>query len=335
MKREILRMLRNADSYVSGQSLCETFSVSRTAVWKVINQLKEEGYVIDSVQNKGYRIMKYPDIVTASEIESLLINDEGELEGIINKVVYFDDTDSTNNQAKLAADSVTDPAPHGTLFVAECQTGGRGRRGKKWISPPGSGIWMTLLLRPEMTPESASMLTLVQAVALVEAIRTEVSEAECCLKWPNDIVLNKKKISGTLTEMSAEMDSIHYVVIGTGINVNTTEFDESIKDVASSIYVETGKNIKRSNIIAAFSRSFEKYYNMFTKTNDLSLIIEDYNRMLINKGNTVKALYSDKEIVGTSMGINNAGELLVKTDDGEVMAIRSGEVSVRGLYGYV
>ena len=331
MKSEILHLLRHADGYVSGQQLCETFGVSRTAVWKVINQLKEEGYVIDSVQNKGYRITEYPDIITASEIESLLLDDSGNMQGICRHIQYFDKTDSTNNQAKLAAEK---NAPEGTLFVAECQTGGRGRRGKTWESPAGSGIWMSLLLRPDISPESASMLTLVLAVAMVDAINEEVQDAKCYVKWPNDIVLNKKKVCGILTEMSAEMDYIHYVVIGMGINVNTTEFDDSIKATASSLYLETGDHLKRSRIVAAFSESFAKYYDTFVKTQNLAGLKEDYNSMLVNKGGDVKAIYADKEIVGKALGINDEGELIIKTDEGEKI-IRTGEVSVRGLYGYV
>ena len=346
MKSEILHLLRNADGYISGQQLCEAFGVSRTAVWKAINQLKEEGYVIDSVQNKGYRITEYPDIITDTEIRSLLIkdsaiksradkeqdreagnkdrnvstdkeaynklkdnsSDDNKLEGIFQHIRYFEKTDSTNNQAKLAAES---NAPDGTLFVAECQTGGRGRRGRSWESPAGTGIWMSLLLRPDMSPESASMLTLVLAIAMVEAIREEV------------------------TEMSAEMDLIHYVVIGIGINVNTTEFDEAIRDMATSLYLETHRKIKRSNIIAAFSRSFDKYYHEFLKTNDLSLLVDKYNELLINKDRTVRAIYEKEELIATAIGINKEGELIVKDEAGKEIAIRAGEVSVRGLYGYV
>ena len=170
---------------------------------------------------------------------------------------------------------------------------------------------------------------------MVEAINKEVQDARCFVKWPNDIVLNNKKISGTLTEMSAEMERIHYVVIGIGINVNTTDFDESIKDMATSIYLETGKKVKRSNIIAAFSRSFKKYYEEFLKTQDLTLLIDRYNELLINKGRTVKAIYANKELIGEALGINKEGELIIKTEDGCETAIRAGEVSVRGLYGYV
>ena len=135
--------------------------------------------------------------------------------------------------------------------------------------------------------------------------------------------------------MSADKDSIHYVFIGIGINVNTTDFDESIKDMATSIYLGTGKKVKRSNIIAAFSHSFKKYYEAFLKTQDLTYIVDRYNELLINKGRTVKAIYANKELVGEALGINKGGELIIKTEDGCETAIRAGEVSVRGLYGYV
>ena len=262
--------------------------------------------------------------------------DTGDTTGIIRDVVYYDETDSTNNEAKRAAEK--DNAADGTLYITESQTGGRGRRGRNWASPAGSGIWMSLLLRPDIAPANASMLTIVAAMAEQEAIHTVLTEdghdAECRIKWPNDIVLNKKKISGILTEMSAEMDYIHYVVIGMGINVNTTEFDDSIKATASSLYLETSDHLKRSRIVAAFSKSFAKYYKEFVKTQNLVGLKDDYNAMLVNKDSEVKAIYADKEIVGTALGITDEGELIIKTDEGEKI-IRTGEVSVRGLYGYV
>ena len=206
MKTKILNVLRKSDGYVSGQALCNMLGVSRTAVWKVINQLKEEGYVIEAVQNKGYHITQYPDILTSSEIMSqLTCVDTGSTTGIIREVVYYDETDSTNNEAKRAAER--DNAADGTLYITESQTGGRGRRGRNWVSPAGSGIWMSLLLRPDISPVNASMLTIVAAMAVQEAIHKVLTEdghdAECRIKWPNDIVLNKKKVCGILTEMSA------------------------------------------------------------------------------------------------------------------------------------
>ena len=339
MKTKILNVLRKSDGYVSGQALCNMLGVSRTAVWKVINQLKEEGYVIEAVQNKGYHITKYPDILTSGEIMSqLTCVDTGSTTGIIREVVYYDETDSTNNEAKRAAER--DNAADGTLYITESQTGGRGRRGRNWVSPAGSGIWMSLLLRPDIAPVNASMLTIVAAMAVQEAIHKVLTEdghdAECRIKWPNDIVLDKKKICGILTEMSAEPEHVNYVVTGIGINVNTTEFADEIKDMASSIFVQTGVRIKRSHVVAQFAHDFTEYFNRFIKTQDLSLLVDDYNKMLINAGKTVRIEERGDAYTAEAYGIDNEGRLIVKVDDtGEEKKIIAGEVSVRGLYGYV
>ena len=331
MKTEILRKLRNSEEYVSGQSICNELGVSRTAIWKVINQLKEEGYVFDAVQNKGYKISSYPDVITKSEIESQLDD-----KNIIKKIQFFEEIDSTNTQAKLYAEQGEES---GTLFVAEKQNGGRGRRGHNWISPAGSGIWMTLLLRPDIEPVNASMLTIVSAMAVTSAIKREANEQgvdiECQIKWPNDVVVNKKKMCGILTEMSAQMEAVNYVVIGIGINVNTTHFDDEIKATASSLYVETGKHFKRSRIIVFFVEEFTKYYNIFMEKQNLSGLKDDYNKMLANKDNIVKIINKEETFTGTALGINDKGELEVVKEDGSHTMIVSGEVSVRGLYGYV
>ena len=198
---------------------------------------------------------------------------------------------------------------------------------------------MTLLLRPQINPANASMLTIVAAMAVTMAIRRAVAETgadvECHIKWPNDVVINKKKICGILTEMSAELDCIHYVVIGIGINVNTTEFADEIKETASSLLVETGKNIKRSRIVALFAEEFTKYYEKFLNTGDLSGLVQDYNEMLINAGRQVRICDTKEEFTGIAVGIDSHGELLVTKEDGTQAVISAGEVSVRGLYGYV
>lgn len=198
---------------------------------------------------------------------------------------------------------------------------------------------MTLLLRPQINPANASMLTIVAAMAVTMAIRRAVAETgadvECHIKWPNDVVINKKKVCGILTEMSAELDCIHYVVIGIGINVNTTEFADEIKETASSLFVETGKNIKRSRIVALFAEEFTKYYQKFLNTGDLSGLVQDYNEMLINAGRQVRICDAKEEFTGVAAGIDSHGELLVTKEDGTQAVISAGEVSVRGLYGYV
>ena len=184
MKEKILKCLREAEDYVSGQELCQMFDVSRTAIWKVMNQLKEEGYVIDAVKNKGYRLVQTPDLVTSDEVESLL-----ETSWAARPVVYEEEQASTNQTAKMLAEQ---GASHGTLVVAERQVSGRGRRGRPWHSPKGSGIWMSILLRPQIHPMSASMLTLVAAMAVYDAISSRVEG--CAIKWPNDIVIDGRKV---------------------------------------------------------------------------------------------------------------------------------------------
>ena len=326
-KKDVLKVLKENDGYVSGQVLCEKLGVSRTAVWKVINQLKDEDYNIESVSNKGYNILSRPDILNDYEIESEI----GFEEGFISKIKYFDEIDSTNNEAKRNGELASQS---GILYITESQTGGRGRRGKAWVSPKGSGIWMSLLFKPNVTPNKASMLTIVSAMAIKAAINKVCPDAKCMIKWPNDIVLNGKKVCGILTEMSAELEYIHYVVIGIGINVNTLDFPDEIKDIASSLYKETGSKIKRSDIILEFSREFKRLYDIFLKEKDLRDLVNEYDGMLINKGREVVTT-GDVEISGIAVGINSLGELIIKLKDGTLREVRAGEVSVRGLYGYV
>lgn len=326
MKDKILQVLREADDFISGQEICNRFSVSRTAVWKAIKQLRDEGYSIEAVNNKGYRLEETPDVISAQELGSLL-----HTQWFGKEILYFDSIDSTNNELKRQAEK---GVKHGLLAVAEEQTAGRGRRGHAWVSPPGTGIWFSFLLKPEISPDKASMLTLVAAMAVSGAIR-EVTGLDAQIKWPNDIVVNKKKVCGMLTELSAELSCINYVVIGIGINANMKEFPDEIKDIASSLYIESGKQVKRAYVIEAVGRYFEKYYEAFIKAGDLSTITDEYNAMLANAGKQVRIIGNDKEEIYTAVGINPEGGLVVKDDDGNLKEIRSGEVSVRGLYGYV
>lgn len=326
MKGEILRLLKETNGYLSGQELCEKFGVSRTAVWKVINQLKEEGYEIEAVRNKGYALKSVSDVLSREELKSSI-----ETRWAGANVVCFDRTDSTNIQARKQAEA---GAPHGTLVVAERQDGGKGRRGRGWESPSGVGIWMSILLRPQISSLSASMLTLVMALAAEKGIR-EAAGLKSQIKWPNDLVLNKKKICGILTEMSTELTEIQHVVIGIGINVNQTEFPPEIATAATSLYLESGRRFQRSRIIAKIMKAFEEYYEVFVKTEDMSGLMEEYNKKLVNLGNQVCVLDPSGEFRGISEGINKSGGLIVCLPDGTRTEVISGEVSVRGVYGYV
>ena len=328
-KSDILSLLRNSKEYVSGQQICEQFGVSRTAVWKVINQLKEEGYQIESVTNKGYRFIESPDILSQSEIASRLTT-----KWAGRKLYYSDETGSTNIDAKRYAE---EGAPHGTTVVADMQNAGRGRRGKMWQSPAGSAIYMTIMLKPDFVPDKASMLTLVMALSVADAI-TETTGLQTGIKWPNDIVVNKKKVCGILTEMNAELDYIQHVVIGVGINVNNgspEEFPEEIRQTATSLKIESGTQICRAALIERVLFHFEKNYDTFVRFLDLSGIMEAYDKHLLNLDAEVKVLDPKGEYTGIARGINATGELLVEKENGDIVQVYAGEVSVRGLYGYV
>ncbi len=325
MKAEILTILRDTDGYVSGQELCERFGVSRTAVWKAMNQLKKEGYEIESVQNKGYRLIKTPDILSKNELISIR-----KTKWVGKEIHYLDVTDSTNTQAKSLGEA---DAPNGTLVVADRQESGRGRRGRSFESPAGVGVFMTLLLKPEIQPRNASMLTLVAALAVVKGIGHMI-DLPVQIKWPNDIVINGKKICGILTEMSAQVDYVNYIVIGIGINVGNGDFPEEIKDVATSIYLESGKHINRAMLIEKVWEEFEDYYERYEKTQDLSELVREYDSYLVNRGQKVRVLDQKEPYEGKAMGITDRGELIVDTWEARRL-VSAGEVSVRGVYGYV
>lgn len=325
MKAEILKMLRETDSYVSGQELCNKFGVSRTAVWKAINQLKENGYEIEAVQNKGYHLLSAPDVMDVTELESIHSTEWAGCE-----IYYFDSIDSTNTKAKELAE---EGHPSGTLVVADRQTAGKGRRGRSWESPTGIGIFMTLMLKPEINPNHASMLTLVAAMATTRAIR-RVTGVPAMIKWPNDIVMNGKKVCGILTEMSAQFDYINHIVIGIGINVHNEEFPEEIKETASSLFLESGQHIHRASLIEAFLEEFEDVYAEYLKTEDMEGLQKEYDAMLVNRGRQVRVLDPKEPFEGKAMGITKKGELIVDTWESRKL-VSSGEVSVRGIYGYV
>lgn len=326
MKEEILRLLRSADGYISGQELCNRFGVSRTAVWKAINQLKEAGYEIEAQQNKGYRLMAAPDLMTEAEIKSLMHTD-----WVAKEVLYFDTIDSTNTKAQELAEK---GYPSGTLVVADKQESGKGRRGRSWVSPSGTGIFMTLMIKPDINPNNASMLTLVAALAVAKAI-TSVTGEKAMIKWPNDIVVNGKKVCGILTEMNAQFDYINHIVVGIGINVHNESFPEEISQMASSLMIEAGgKRFHRAQIIAETMSYFEQYYDTFLKTQDLSALVREYDELLVNRNKSVRVLDPKEPFDGKAMGITPKGELIVDTWESRKL-VSSGEVSVRGIYGYV
>lgn len=253
------------------------------------------------------------------------------LEGKVSKIFHYQEIDSTNNKAKqLAAEG----AEHGSLIVAERQTAGRGRRGRTWISDEADNIYMSVLLRPKFAPDKAPMLTLVMAYSVAKAIRN-LTGMDIQIKWPNDLVWNGRKLVGILTEMSVKEGKIEYVVVGVGVNVNTEHFAKEVEDTAVSIRQATGKMWKKETLITAIMQQFLEDYKGFEQVEVLSDIQTAYNELLVNAGREVCILGEKESYHAKALGINEFGELLVLREDGTQEAIYAGEVSVRGVYGYV
>lgn len=244
---------------------------------------------------------------------------------------FYQELGSTNIQAKLEAE---EGAAEGTLVMADMQTAGRGRRGRSWSSPAGVNLYFTLILRPSYGAERASGVTLVMALAVAAGIR-EAGGVRAEIKWPNDIVVNGRKVCGILTEMSVERSVIRYVIIGVGVNVGLQEFPREMADTATSLQAECGREISKDSLTENIMAAFERYYENYLRQGDLSGVLTEYDSLLVNRGKKVRVLDPKGEYQGLALGINDRGELLVEREDGTVAEVYAGEVSVRGIYGYV
>lgn len=245
---------------------------------------------------------------------------------VAQNVVYYKTIDSTNTAAKNAE------CKDGTIFIAEMQTNGKGRMGRDWISDKKKGIWMSIVLMPKIVPERINQLTLVTGLAVCETL-TEIYKLDFKIKWPNDIIIEGKKVCGILTEGVAEANKVK-VISGIGINVNSKNFPADLENKATSIYLLTGKKADRVEIINKFAENFEKYYNDFIISGTKN-IMKKYKDLCITLNSEVVAIKDGENIKANAVGITDAGELLIKKEDGTTLKIKSGEVSVRGIYGYI
>ncbi len=322
MRAKVLEILKTAPDFVSGQEISKKTGISRTAVWKHINTLKKQGYEIESVTNKGYKLSG-----TAGKISPARISDALHTDFAGRKIYFYESCDSTNKRAK------EEPlAPHGSVFVAERQDSGRGRRSRAWVSEPMCGIYMSLLLKPEITADAVSQITLVSGLSVQSALK-KLSSAEVMIKWPNDIVLDGKKVCGILTELAAEENSISYVVTGIGINVNNKHFPGEISDRATSLAISAGKTFDRNIIIAAVLNEFEKYYNIFMESG-FSALKDKYEKNCITVGKDIRVITPSADYTAHAAGISPDGRLIAE-HGGKTEIINSGEVSVRGICGYI
>ncbi len=317
----LLYLKKNQGKWVSGELISSKLSVSRTAIWKHIRNFKEEGYIIESAPKKGYLLSKASDPITADEIR------QGLSTKVFGKknIVFLNEIDSTNTRAKeLAAQG----APEGTLVIAEKQTSGRGRRGRVWFSPPGGGIYFSLILRPVISPSETPRITLMTAVVAAETLISLV-KLKLRIKWPNDILVNGSKLAGILTEISTEMDAVNYIVVGIGLNVNTQleDLPKEIKKTATSILIETGKPFPRIKLIQHYLKLYEKYYDMFKK-NDFKPIMKRWRELADIIGKQIRVDVIGKTHIGKVVDVDNDGVLILKDDKGVLQRIFSGDVTL-------
>jgi len=328
LKEEILAVLKsNPGAYISGQSLSEKLSVSRTAIWKYINALKEEGYHIESVSKKGYRLVASPDLLTGDEVSPFL-----DTKCIGRSYFHFDTLESTNTKAKELA---AKPGLDGAVVVSEEQTTGKGRLGRQWVSPKHRGIWMSLILKPDLEPSNVPRMVHIAAAAVLLALKEIGIRAS--VKWPNDIILNGKKVCGILTEMSGEINHIDYVIVGIGVNANLEAQDipQDIIEKASSLLIETGSEVDRKSLSAKILNHFEDLYTDFLETGTIEASVKICRDNSILLGRDIRLIARNKERKARAVDISIDGELIVQFEDGRIEPISSGEVSVRGLNGYI
>lgn len=318
---KILSALRSSPDGVSGADLAGQLGISRTAIWARIEELRQLGYDIEASPHFGYRLVSVPDVLHADDLLARLYRTK-----IIGRDIrVFEQTTSTNDVIeKLARDGVKE----GVVVFAESQTRGRGRLGRKWISPAYKGLWFSVLLRPNLRPQEATQLTVVSATALRRAIRAETG-LDPEIKWPNDILVGGKKVAGVLTELSAELDRVKHVILGIGVdvNLNAGEFPAELRKQATSLKIETGRAVSRAELATAILEELDNDYlrvcaGQFTK------IADEWEAHCKTIGREVTIQIGDRRIEGRAESLGENGELLLRTEHGHLERINGGDVTL-------
>ena len=322
LDEKILNILKDRiGSYVSGEEMCESIGVSRTAIWKWIEKLRLEGYDIEASPHLGYRLKSIPDSLIPIEIKWKLRTK------ILGKeIISYKKVSSTNDVAyELAEKGMAE----GTCILAEEQTKGKGRHGRKWVSPQNVGIYLSCILRPNISPNEIPKFTLLAAVAVARAVR-ELTALDAMIKWPNDVVVNNKKICGILTEMKGEQDRVSFIIIGIGVNVNTSMRD--LPDTASSIKEElrrmgASNALSRVELVKKILETLEKYYYRMKKEG-FRTIMEEWKNLTLMLGSRIKVILQNRTLEGQAHDIDSDGALVVRLDSGMLERVSSGDVVI-------
>ena len=319
VKKKILSLFgENEGGFVSGEEISRLLGFSRAGVWKHINKLRAEGYVVEAVPHLGYKLVSSPDRMHGYNIVSGLDTD------VIGKkdIYYYENIDSTNEKAYELAEL---GAPEGTLVVAEKQTKGKGRAGRRWVSPSGCGIYLSIILRPEMEMSGIQAITLITALAVIKAVKAACGlEAE--MKWPNDVFAGNRKLCGILTEIRAQPDSVDFIVLGIGVNVNTPA--AKLPPEGTSLKIECGRAVDRSGLLKRLLRELEKEYLRY-KEEGFAPFRQECRDISSVLGRQVKISEHHRSVEGTAVDIDEKGALLVRDDSGLIQRVFSGDVIIK------
>lgn len=313
----VLALLRQAEGSVSGEELSRRLGISRTAIWKHIKTLRQQGYEITAASGRGYRLTQSPDLLTASEIQNGL-----QTRFVARKVHAFEQTDSTNHQAMLLGE---DGAGDGTLVIADRQSAGKGRLGRHWSSPPGVNLYASIVLRPPIPPHRAPQLTFVSAVATAQAIHSFCG-LDAQVKWPNDILIDGRKVGGLLNEMSAESERVHFVVLGIGLNVNmaTSQFPDDLRYPATSLFIASGRLWPRAALARHLFERIEQVYDQYL-SEGFEAVARQWEALCCWQGRRLEVDRGSDRIIGQYRGLDENGALLLHTGE-SLQKIYSGDV---------
>ncbi len=310
-------LVKNATVVVPGPKIASEIGVTRSTVWTYIEKLRSLGVEIQGHPASGYQLRKLPDILAPSLIRSELGENE-----IGHRIAHYFRTESTNN---VALGLIADGAPHGTVILAEEQTMGRGRFGRTWYSEKSSGIYTSIIVRPPLSPAAAAVLTLIAGVAAHHAVGG-VTGLPVDIRWPNDLLVNGKKVCGILTEMSAELDRLHGVVLGIGINVNHREMPPELKAIGTSLRMEGGKAYSRAQILVSLLKELERRYRTLLSEGGGAIASEWARSSSYAEGKRIRVLSNSGEFQATTAGLDPGGALRLRRDDGREELLVSGEI---------
>jgi BirA family biotin operon repressor/biotin-[acetyl-CoA-carboxylase] ligase len=319
---QILSALRSASNgYVSGADLAQRLRVSRAAIWARIEDLRALGYDIVASPHRGYQLVGVPDVLHADDLLSLVSDNT-----VVGRDIrVFKETSSTNDIVeRLARDEV----PEGVVVFAEAQTKGRGRLGRKWLSPARKGLWFSVLLRPDLRPQAATQLTIAAATALTRGIRQQTG-LHPEIKWPNDVLIKGRKVAGVLTELNAELDHVKYVILGIGVdvNLNANEFPPELRKIATSLKIEAGRAISRSELAATLLRELDRDYGRICR-HQFAGVADEWEEQCTTLSRRVIMRIGDRVVRGRAESLDDDGALLLRTDHGHLERVIGGDVTL-------